>query len=110
MLIKRESTVPAQNAGRCWDNEHGIHLLDVATDRFTLQFERLPEDLGKLAREIAKFCPDVLSGFALLAEQDDLPADMQTLLQGLAASDKHFGLKVLQRWLQTHQAVHLWWD
>ena len=95
-----------------WDKEYGIHLLDVATDRFTLQFERLPEDLGKLAREIAKFCPDAVSGFAVLAEQieNELPPDIQQLLQGLAANDKHFGLKALQRWLQTHQAVQLWWD
>ena len=53
-----------------------------------------------------------MSGFAVLAEQieNELPPDIQQLLQGLAANDKHFGLKALQRWLQTHQAVQLWWD
>lgn len=97
-----------------WDKEYGIHILDVASDRFTLQFERLPADLDKLAREIARFCPDVVNGFAVLAEQSDtladLPPDMQELLQGLATNDRHFALKALQRWLQQHQAVHLWWD
>lgn len=97
-----------------WDKEHGIHLLDVATDRFTLQFERLPDDATKLAKEIAKFCPDALVGFAALAEQseqlDALPPDTRELLQGLRPDDKHFALKALQRWLQTHKAVQLWWD
>lgn len=97
-----------------WDKEHGVHVLDVATDRFTLQFERLPEDTGKLAREIARFCPDAADGFAVLAEQverpSDLPEDMQALLQGLKPDDKRFGLKALQRWLETHKAVQLWWD
>lgn len=97
-----------------WDKEHGIHLIEVATDRFTLQFERLPEDPGKLAKEIAKFCPDAVGGFAVLAEQieclDELSPDMRELLLGLQPNDKHFGLKALQRWLQTHKAVQLWWD
>ena len=97
-----------------WDKEHGVAVLDVASDRLTVQFERLPEDLGKLAKDIAKFCPDALDGFTALAEQsenlDDLPPDMQELLQGLATNDKQFGLKALQRWLQTHKAVQLWWD
>ena len=97
-----------------WDKEHGIHVLDVATDRFTVQFERLPEDTNKLVKEIAKFCPDAVDGFAALAEQvehlDTLPPDMRELLQDLQPQDKHFGLMALQRWLQTHKAVHLWWD
>lgn len=94
-----------------WDKEHGIWVLDVAADRLTVQFERLPEDLGKLAKEIAKFCPDVVDGFAALAEPHEArPADLQALLQGLQPSVPQFGLKALQRSLQTHRAVQLWWD
>lgn len=97
-----------------WDKEYEIAVLDVANDRLTVQFARLPEDLGKLAKEIAKFCPDALDGFAGMAEQAErlelLPADLQTLLRGLSPSDRQFGLKALQRWLQTHQAIQLWWD
>lgn len=93
-----------------WDKDHGIHVLDVATDRLTVQFERLPDDLGKLAKDIAKFSPDTLASFAAMAEQKTPHPDQQALLQGLDPDDKHFALKALQRWLQTHKAVGLWWD
>ncbi|XXF81090.1 DUF4253 domain-containing protein [Myxococcaceae bacterium GXIMD 01537] len=91
-----------------------ILLLDVATDRLTVQFDRLPDDLGKLAKDVARFCPDTLEGFAAMGEQaerpEELPPDMRELLQGLEPDAKHFGLEVLQRWLRTHKSVQLWWD
>ncbi|MDH1264470.1 ankyrin repeat domain-containing protein [Pseudomonas sp. GD03944] len=93
-----------------WDKDYGIHVLDVSTDRLTVQFERLPDDLGKLAKDIGKFCPDTLDSFAAMAEQKTPAPDQQALLQGLDPADKHFAYKALQRWLQTHQAVGLWWD
>lgn len=103
-----------------WDERFGIHLVDVRTDgSFTVQFDRLDEDVEPFAREIYEFCPDIVDqGFGEMneaAEQFEssgrgLPDDMKQLLGGLDPDDEDFGLKVLGRWLLQHRAVGLWWD
>lgn len=98
-----------------WDEKHGVHVVDTAHDRLTLQFERLPEDLVAFANEIADFCPDIIEqGFGTMAEflgdGDSLPDDLRQLVDGLDPDDEAFGVQALARWLKQHQAVELWWD
>lgn len=103
-----------------WDERFGIHLVDIRTDgSFTVQFDRLADDLDAFAREIHAFCPDVVDqGFGEMNEAAaqfeasgrGLPDDMRQLLEGLDPGDEDFGLKVLGRWLHTHRAVGFWWD
>ncbi|UXY16204.1 ankyrin repeat domain-containing protein [Chitiniphilus purpureus] len=102
-----------------WDKRHGIQVQDVATDRVTVQFIDLPDDVGKLVKEIDKLCPDVIGQhFGLLDEHaaqftvagQAVPADLAALLQDLDPGHRQFGQQVLGRWLRTHRAVQLWWD
>ncbi len=103
-----------------WDERFGINLADVRSDgSFTVQFDRLDDDVEAFAREIYAFCPDIVDqGFGEMTEAAEqfeetgrgLPDDMKQLLDGLDPDDEDFGLQVLGRWLRTHRAVGLWWD
>lgn len=95
-----------------WDARYGIHLLEPAHDRVTVQFDRLPTDLEGFAVEILDFCPDIIhQGYGAVAEWGGaVPEEIRKLTEGLDKKSDDFDVKVLARWLDKHQAVELWWD
>ena len=102
-----------------WDKAYGIHVVDIGHDRFTVQFENLPEDLSAFAAEMEDFCPDlVYQHFGVMDEMVEdfeesgrpLPDDMKQLVEGIDFDGEGWEQELLVRWLKQHKAVSLWWD
>ena len=88
-------------------------------DSISITFQTLPRDLRKFADDVYSFCPDVVDqGTGCLAEaieameeaDEEIPANMKKLVEGLDPEADDFGVRVLERELQQKKALTLWWD
>ena len=102
-----------------WDEQYSINISEIESDRITIHFEDLPDDLESLANEIYEFCPDVIEqGYGCMGEMvemaeeygHDIPPETLKLIEGIDFNDESFGLKILQRDLKEKQMIGLWWD
>ena len=102
-----------------WDGQYGIEIGEVTFDSLIVRFENLPTDLKALAEEIYEFCPDVIDqGFGCFDDilamgregGEEIPPDLQNLLEGVNWDDPDFGLTILQNALRQDQGEALWWD
>lgn len=102
-----------------WDSEFGIEISDVDHCSVVVKFSTLPAKLMTLGNEIYEFCPDVIDqGFGCMddmvemAEEvgQELPEDVQVLIQGIDFNDENFGLELLVRSLSATKSVSFWWD
>ena len=96
-----------------------ITVFDVAGDRLTLRFGRLPADVDALASAIYRVRPDAVDrGFGCIDEALDEcahqgvepPAEMLELVEGLDLADRGYGLVALARALRRDLAIRLLWD
>lgn len=101
---------------KTWESLCRFSLGDVQPDCVEVEFETLPVDLDAFAREVADFCPDIISqGFEmwkeLVAEGPALiDDDMRELIDGIDFTRSDYGFELLKRSLQRDKTVHLWWD
>ncbi len=75
-----------------WDKLYGVKLRDAKNDSFSIEFEKLPEDLSHLCTEMWLFCPDLLDLYA-----DDF-------------EQKASVMKDFARKLKETKTVSFWWD
>lgn len=94
-----------------------VATADEAT--IELRFESLPENLDAFAREINKFCPDVIDqhfgcmGEAVQAARsrgEPIPEELRKLTNGLDLDDENSPFKMLKRSLLWGKKLTLWWD
>lgn len=102
-----------------WHESLTIEILEVTQDAVTIHFKSLPADVKGFAQKIYEFCPDIIDQhFGCFAEMieameetgEDLPQDLQNLLQGIDLSSEDSGLDLLEKALRTDGRVQLWWD
>ena len=102
-----------------WDAKYGIELTEVESDQLIVTFSNLPDDLTELALEIYEFCPDTIDqGFGctddminmLQESQQEIPAELQEMIEGIDFDDENFGLEILKRSLISTKELFLWWD
>jgi len=102
-----------------WDARYGIELAEIAGDRALVRFNRLPEDVSELARDVYAFCPDTIDQHwgcmhemveALEESGEDLPDNIRELIEGVDLADENYGLELLKRSLAKTKTVPLWWD
>ena len=105
-----------------WDASHGIEVADVAPDRVTVKFSKLPDDLTQLGKDIYAFCPDVIDQhFGCMDEMDEMvemvemmgdaiKPELAELVDGVDFDDPEFGQVLLRRSLTRSKSVSLWWD
>ena len=43
-----------------YDEKYGVNVSHAETDTVVLEFNKLPEDLGELTKDIYEFCPDIV--------------------------------------------------
>jgi len=104
---------------REWDEVCEFNLSGIETDRVMVDFQTLPEDLDSFVRDIYDFCPDTGDqGFGCIEEMmelaedmdEDIPEDMEELVEGLDFEDEDCGIELLKRSLKRDMRIHLWWD
>ena len=104
---------------REWDEQCDFTLSDIERDSVMVNFETLPEDLDSFARDIYDFCPDTVDqGFGCIEEMmelaedmdEDVPEDMEELVEGVDFEDEDYGIELLKRSLKRDMRIHLWWD
>lgn len=102
-----------------WAARAEFSVDDVAGDRLTLTFSRLPDDLDALASAIYRVCPDSVDRhFGCLDETLEAceeagrqpPAELLELVEGLDFGDRHHGLVAMARSLRRDRAIRLSWD
>jgi hypothetical protein len=102
-----------------WDARYGIELSDVKFDAVLVRFDRLPDDVMSLAKDIYEFCPDTIDQhFGCVAEMlnlaeetgEGMPTEMAELVEGVDLDDEDYGLELLRRSLVKHRTAALWWD
>lgn len=102
-----------------WDARYGIELSDVGFDRVLVRFNRLPDDVMALAKDVYEFCPDTvdqhfgcMAELVELAEEtgEDVPENVRELIDGVDLSAENYGLELLRRSLVKEKAIGLWWD
>jgi hypothetical protein len=102
-----------------WDARYGIELSDVKFDAVLVRFDRLPDDVMSLAKDIYEFCPDTIDQhFGCVAEMlnlaeetgEGMPTEMAELVEGVDLDDEDYGLELLRRSLVKHRTAGLWWD
>ena len=104
---------------RGWDTQYGIDLSDVKSDAVVVMFDRPPEDIMALAKDVYAFCPDTVDQhFGCMHEMlemaeetgDEVPPHLQELAEGVDFEDENYGVQLLGKSLATTKTVHLWWD
>ena len=102
-----------------WDELYGVLISEVQADRLTIHFEKIPDNVSSLAKELYEFCPDIIDqGFGVMDEMVDmaqegafeLDADVKKMIEGIDFEDENFGLVLLERHLKEHSFIELWWD
>ena len=102
-----------------WDEAYGVSISEVREDRLTIHFENMPSDVSSLAKELYEFCPDIIDqGFGVMDEMVEmaetgafeLDADVKKIIEGVDFEDENFGLVLLERHLNEHSFIELWWD
>jgi hypothetical protein len=102
-----------------WKKLCSFTITKANGDSISIKFETLPRNLSKFAEDVYSFCPDVVDqGTGCLAEameameeaDEEIPANIKKLTEGLDPEADDFGLRVLERELQKKKALTLWWD
>lgn len=102
-----------------WETVCRFELSEIGHDRVTVTFETLPDDLDAFAQEIYEFCPDTIDqGLGCVNEMIDaceemgqeVPENIQRLVEGVDLDDEHYGLVLLRKSLETDKTLPLWWD
>lgn len=102
-----------------WDAKYGIEIAEVESDKLIVTFKNLPEDLNDIALEIYEFCPDTIDqGFGctddminmLQESQQEIPLELQEMIEGIDFDDDNYGLELLKRSLVATKELFLWWD
>jgi hypothetical protein len=68
-----------------WDTAYGIDIWQAETDTIQLRFKKVPTDLGRFAKEVYEFCPDIVE-------------------QGTGS------VGALEKEIKKTQSLFLWWD
>lgn len=68
-----------------WDAAYGIDIWQAGTDTVQLRFKKVPVDLGRFAKEVYEFCPDIVE-------------------QGVGS------VSALEKEIRRTQSLFLWWD
>ena len=68
-----------------YDEKYGVNVSHAETDTVVLEFDRLPEDLGELTKDIYEFCPDIV---------DQGSGDINSIAESL----------------EDTSSIFLWWD
>lgn len=101
---------------REWDEAYGITLSDAATDRVMVHLETLPEDMDAFAREVYRFCPDIVDqnfgAFIVFVDDDpeELTERQRELMRDIDFDDEDYGLEIMKRAIVMDRMVGLWWD
>jgi len=102
-----------------WDKLCDFSLSQIERDRVEVNFQTLPEDLDSFARDVYDFCPDTVDqGFGCIEEMmewaeemdEDIPEDMEELVEGVDFEDEDCGIELLKRSLKRDMKISLWWD
>ena len=102
-----------------WDSEFGVVVSEVGSDRFTMQFQKLPADLDDLANALYVFCPNIIEqDFGcypdILESADALPPEyiafVREMSEGIDFTDEDFPFQLLKRSLLRSRQVTFMWD
>jgi hypothetical protein len=104
---------------KAWQSLCSFRIVDAKHDTVVVEFESLPADLDAFVRELYEFCPDLVDQGAeclpdLIDEQvkkgRPVPAELESLVEGVDFQNEDFGLEILKRQLQQQPKLTLWWD
>ncbi len=70
---------------RKWDTLYGINIWQAETDTIQLKLNKLPKNIKAFAREVYKFCPDIVD-------------------QGVGT------VGALEKTIREQRSLYLWWD
>jgi Domain of unknown function (DUF4253) len=98
-----------------WQAVCTFRVVGAGHDKVDIEFDTLPEDMDAFVRDLYEFCPDLVDqGTGCVAEMielmDEVPPQMQKLIEGVDFQDENYGLEILKRELQQKPKVTLWWD
>jgi|GEM_PF-732199 len=102
-----------------WKSFCSFDVLSAQGDRAEIRFNSLPADMDTFAQELYAFCPDLvdqgtgcLHEFIEAAEEmgEEIPPDMQKLIEGVDFEDEGYGVEILKREVTNRKSVTLWWD
>jgi hypothetical protein len=102
-----------------WRSLCSFNVTAADVDTVNIEFTTLPNDIDGFARQLYKFCPDVVDqGTGCMHEMvesiaeagEELSPEMAKLIEGVDFSDENYGLEVLKRQLEEMKGIQLWWD
>lgn len=102
-----------------WKTLCSFRITEAGGDRVSIEFDTMPKDMEAFVKALYEFCPDLVDqGTGCVAEMiemaeetgEDIPENIQELLEGVDLDDENYGLEILKRELQRDQKVMLWWD
>jgi len=98
-----------------WQSLCSFSVTGAEGDAVDIRFETLPEDMDAFVRDLYEFCSDLVDqGTGIIGEMieqmDEVPPQMQKLIEGVDFENEDYGLEILKREIQQKKAVTLWWD
>jgi uncharacterized protein DUF4253 len=96
-----------------------FNVTEADGDTVTIEFNTLPRDMDAFARDLYKFCPDVVDqGTGCVHELlesmeemgEEISPEMAKLIEGVDFSDENYGVEILKREIEQNRAIQLWWD
>jgi hypothetical protein len=102
-----------------WQSLCSFEVKEADGDSIDIEFKTLPRDMDAFVRDFYEFCPDLVDqGTGCVHEMveameemgEDIPPEMQKLIDGVDFSDENYGLEILKRELEARKNVQLWWD
>lgn len=102
-----------------WQELCSFDISRIKGDGMVLEFHTLPEDLAAFAGDVYEFCPDVIDQhFGCFGEMieameeagEEIPENVQRLVEGLDLSDDFAAMELLRRSLEQDKTLTLWWD
>jgi hypothetical protein len=100
---------------QAWSTLCQFRVTSAKDDALELEFDTLPTDLDAFIQDLYAFCPDIVDqGTAcvpdMVESMDEIPDDLQEMIEGLDLEDENIGFTILKRELERNQAAALWWD
>lgn len=104
---------------KAWQSLCSFRIVDAKHDTVVLEFDSLPADLDAFVKDLSEFCPDLIDqGAQCLPDLIDaqmkkggpVPAEMESLVEGVDFQNEDFGPEILKRQLQQQRKLTLWWD
>lgn len=98
-----------------WQKLCQFQVVSADYDTVEIKFDTLPADMDAFVKELYEFCPDLMDQGTgcvaeMIEEMDEVPPQLQKLIEGVDFEDENYGLEILKREIQQQMGVSLWWD